>query len=233
VGRVDDYRLILRALPRAEWDALLAAESGLPGPRGNLELAEACVLEADADQLERWRGSGDEYLVFCGVLGLDDPAAIRRWAGDPRWRIREAVAMALQRLGDRDLKRLVSVLDDWADGDAYEQRAAAAALCEPRLLRRDWAARAAVDLVDRITSSYEAGADRRSDASRALRKGLGYCWSVAVAASPDEGKAAFERRLGSDDRDIRWILRENLRKRRLERMDPEWVDAAIARLAEA
>ena len=77
-------------------------------------------------------------------------------------------------------------------------------------------------------------AERRSGAFRAFRKGLGYCWSVAVAAAPGTGWPAFdavvERAAASGDRDLRWIARENLRKRRLERLDAGRVAALIARL---
>lgn len=80
-----------------------------------------------------------------------------------------------------------------------------------------------------------AGAgERRSDELKALRKGLGYCWSVAVAAAPEVGRPAFEalvaRAERSGDRDLRWIARENLRKRRLERLDAAWVATLRARL---
>ncbi len=34
----------------------------------------------------------------------------------------------------------------------------------------------------------------------------------------------------SSDRDPLWITRENLRKRRLRLLDPEWIDALLARL---
>lgn len=74
-------------------------------------------------------------------------------------------------------------------------------------------------------------ADRRSEAFKALRKGLGYCWSVAVAATPRTGAPVFEalveRAAASGDRDLRWIARENLRKRRL---DPIWAAALLERL---
>ena len=60
---------------------------------------------------------------------------LRTLASDPRWRIREAVAMALQRWGDADMAGLLAEMADWAAGNPLEQRAAAAALCEPRLLR--------------------------------------------------------------------------------------------------
>jgi hypothetical protein len=38
------------------------------------------------------------------------------------------------------------------------------------------------------------------------------------------GKPLFEHLVDSDDRDIRWIVRENLRKKRLERMDRMWTE---------
>ena len=56
-----------------------------------------------------------------------------------------------------------------------------------------------------------------------LRQGLGYCWSVAVAALPGEGKLFMEKWLGTLNKDIQWIMQENLKKARLARMDLEWV----------
>ena len=232
MSKVEEYGGRLRGLETPEWDSFLLAESGLPGPRGNLELAQAAAggNRRSARPLAR---SEQEYLVFCGVLGLRAPDELRPWAGDRRWRVREAVAMALQRLGDADLPRLIAEMERWAAGDPYEQRAAAAALCEPRLLRDETAVERTLRVLDRITASFAASTERRSDAARTLRKGLGYCWSVAIAACPERGKRAFERWLDSADPDIRWILRENLRKRRLVRMDSEWVGTASARLARA
>ena len=59
---------------------------------------------------------------------------LRRRASDPRWRLREAVAMSLQRLGEQDMEALLSEMDSWSRGSFLEQRAAVAALCEPSLL---------------------------------------------------------------------------------------------------
>src|SRR5699024_9777527 len=77
-------------------------------------------------------------------------------------------------------------------------------------------------------------ADRRSEEFKAFRKGLGYCWGVAVAADPATGAPAFEalveRAAESGDHDLRWIARENLRKRRLQRLDPEWAVGLLAQL---
>jgi hypothetical protein len=56
---------------------------------------------------------------------------------------------------------------------------------------------------------------------RVLRQALGYCWSVAVAALPAEGFARLERWAAADDPDVRWLVRENLRKSRTRRADPE------------
>jgi hypothetical protein len=52
---------------------------------------------------------------------------------------------------------------------------------------------------------------------------LGYCWSVAVAALPETGKPLMEKWLVSTNKDIQWIMQENLKKNRLSKVDPEWV----------
>jgi hypothetical protein len=58
---------------------------------------------------------------------------------------------------------------------------------------------------------------------------MGYCWSVAIAASPSGGKAAFENWVGHPHADINWIVRENLKKNRLVKMDSAWVARVLAR----
>ena len=104
-----------------------------------------------------------------------------------------------------------------------EQRAAAAALCEPRLLTQPEHAAAVLTILDGITESIEQISDRKADAFKTLRQGLGYCWSVAAAALPDTGKPLMERWLASPDPDIHWIMRENLKKNRLVKIDAAWV----------
>ena len=169
-------------------------------------------------------------------VGLADVAAVsnrradlltilRALAADPRWRIREGVAMALQRWGDADMDGLLVAMADWARGNPLEQRAAAAALCEPRLLKSPEHAAATLRILDAITASIPEIADRKSAAFKTLRQGLAYCWSVAVAALPDAGKPLMEKWLvGHDtDPDIRWIMRENLKKNRLVKLDAAWV----------
>jgi hypothetical protein len=231
VSRRDEYREALRAL-RPGWEPYLREHSGLPGPRANLELVEAVADEGDEERFRSLIATDDEYLVVCGLVGLGRLLAegrddllpeLRAAASDGRWRVREGVVLGLQRLGDRDVPRLFAVVEPWAKGNELERRAAAAAVCEPRFLADEASAGRALDLLDELTESVAAATDRRSDGFRVLRKGLGYCWSVAVAALPDPGKARMERWLGSDDPDVLWIMRENLKKARLVRIDPDWV----------
>ena len=115
MSKVTRYQEDLRSLIR--WDEYLLEHSGLPGPRGNIELAQAVALEGTLELFQRYLNySADiapvnspyEFLAFCGALGLGRLLAegdiallqtMRRLASDPRWRMREAVAMALQQLG--------------------------------------------------------------------------------------------------------------------------------------
>ena len=230
----EHYGRILRDLPQADWDTYLMAESGLPGPRANLELLQAVVDEARATQFQRWLSvsislaAGNTpatFLVVCGVVGLgrtvvegDDTALadLRRLASDPRWRVREGVAMALQRLGDADMPRLLREMAGWSTGNDYEQRAVVAALCEPRLLAEPKHAERVLRLLDKITLSLSRSKDRQSDGFRVLRQALAYGWSVAVVAMPDAGKPLMDKWLAHADQDVQWLMRENLKKKRLK-----------------
>ena len=85
-------------------------------------------------------------------------------------------------------------------------------------------------LLDEITANMTRAADRTTDDFRALRKGMGYCWSVAAAASPSDGKKRMERWMESADADVAWVMKENLGKNRLSRIDPDWVEKWRKRL---
>jgi hypothetical protein len=214
----------LGALPAAQWDTHLRKHSGLPGARANLELAEAAADVGDEPVFRRWLGSGDEYLPLCGAIGIGRLVAegrddlwrlLRDTADDQRWRVREGVAMGLQRVGDADVERLLDEVDTWVDGSPLRRRAAVAGVCEPRLLRNPAAAERAVALVGRVTETLLEEKDRRDTDVRTLRQALGYCWSVAVAADPVAGVRAFRRLEAIEDPDAQWIVRENRRKKRL------------------
>ncbi len=236
--KVSEYRAKLREL--YDWEPYLLENSGLPGPRGNLELMQAVAAEGKTERFFsflRWTperapaGSREEYLAACGAIGLGESAGrgergllarMRMIAADPRWRVREGVAMGLQRFGDLDLNGLLQEMRAWTRGGPLQRRAVVAALAEPRLLQKPDAAESVLDIFDRVTASLLEETDRHSSENEALRKALGYGWSVAIAASPKVGRKLFEQWARNDDPDVRWIVRENLKKHRLEVADPKW-----------
>jgi hypothetical protein len=246
MSKSDKYRKALGSLDN--WDEFLLKNSGLPGPRGNLELAQVVADEGNARLFKRYlsydatnapTNSPYEFLAFCGVVGsgrllaegnTNELEVLRRCASDPRWRIREGVAMALQRLGEMDMDALLLAMQNWSRGNLLEKRAAAASLCEPKLLHDPKQVRQVIKILNSITASLQGVQDRKRDDFQALRTGLGYCWSVAVSALPGEGRRAMEKWFSSGDKDILWIMRENLKKNRLVRMDADWVENSKGRL---
>jgi hypothetical protein len=255
VSKVEAYRQKLRTLPpyttpagQASWDAYLLQESGLPGPRGNLELAQAVVAEGEEALFKHYltydaerapTNSPYEFLAFCGVTGLgkllansdrESLALLRRFASDPRWRTREGVAIGLQTWGDRDMDALIYEMEGWSKGSRLEQRASVAALCEPHLLKKAIQAARVLHLLDQVTESLVAAPDCTEDDFKTLRKALGYGWSVAVVAYPQEGKSRMEGWIKSSDKNVRWVMLENLKKDRLLRMDAAWVGRALSAL---
>jgi len=236
MSRRDDYASGLKKT--SDQVTFLREHSGLPGPRGNLELMQAAADVGDEPRFRDWItvGSGghptDEFLAMCGIVGFgrlvaegrqDLVSELHAHASDPRWRAREAVAIALQRVGDHDTDLLFQIVRRWAEDGGYVQRAAIAAVSEPRLLKTAETSRAAVDLVDRVTSLVEDTRERRSDEFRVVRQALAYCWSVVVVSNPQYGRPRMEHWAGSHDPDVRWLLGENLKKARLLSLDPVWV----------
>ncbi len=249
MGKRQEYIKKLKAAQ--DWEAFLKKHSGLPGPRGNLELAQAAAETGTRRQFKEWlrydersapTNTPGEFVAFCGVLAhgrllaQGERAALtvlKTWASDRRWRVREAVAMALQRYGDHDMHGMLSAAEAWSRGKPLEQRAAAAAACEPRLLARPAHARRVLRMLDHITASLARADNRHSDDYRTLRQSLGYCWSVAVAALPEVGKPLLERWAASPNPDVQWVVRQNLKKARLLRLDRPWALALQARLTRA
>jgi hypothetical protein len=239
VNKAETYRQMLENLP--DWEPYLLRESGLPGPRGNLELAQIVADEGDRSLFEHFltytpqiapTNDPHEFLAFCGVVGMGRLLAegderildqLRLFACDPRWRLREGVAMALQRLGKADMRRLLKAMQEWSSGNWLEKRAAAAALAEPVLLHDEKSALEALQILDRITASMENSGDAKREEFKVLQQGMGYCWSVVVAAAPLQGKRLMEKWLNCPDRVIQRIMQENLKKDRLVRMDATWV----------
>jgi hypothetical protein len=243
MNKTETYRQTLRSLK--DWVPFVKKNSGLPGPRGNLELAYTVAEMGTQEQFEHFLlFNGDEntpemFVLFCGVVGLgkltfEKPELferVRTYASDPRWRIREAVPTGLQLSGDQNMDFLLSEMKKWSKGKGnwYEKRAAAATLAEPRLLKQEKHAKEVLQVLDKITASMET-TEPKGEAYRVLRKGMGYCWSVAVAALPDAGKPMMEKWMDSEDKDVRWVMKENLKKNRLFKMDVDWVNKCLQKL---
>ena len=239
----DDRRFV-------ELESALLAGSNLPGPRGNLELAAAfadCVAVEQLTEpqwalLTAWlalaedeapTGDPHEFLPFCALQALgacffdadhvrktDIVRRLREVANDGRWRMRDGVAMALQRIGERDFDAVTDILDGWLpDANLLEERAIVAALAHPPMLRYRERVRYCLGVSDRIMINLAAvdPSGRKAEPFAVLKKGLSYALSVFVAALPEEGFAFLERWARSDDRDVKAIVRENLKKNRLTR----------------
>jgi hypothetical protein len=76
-NKIAYYTEKLRSLK--DWDSYLQEESGLPGPRGNLELAQAFADLGDEEKIQKYLlikqeeapvNSAKMFLTFCGVVGL-------------------------------------------------------------------------------------------------------------------------------------------------------------------
>lgn len=246
MSKIQEYRNELKDLP--SWETYLKQNSALPGPRANLELMQAVADEGSKDLFLQYidyspqeapENTPQVFLVVCGIVGLGRLLAegdssmlkvLRPFASDPRWRVREAVCMALQRWGRVDVPALLQEMRDWSKGSFYEQRACVAALCEPALLENKEIALSVLALLDEITAIIPGVPDRKQDSFKVLRKALAYGWSVAVVALPAEGKRLMEKWLGDSNPDIRWIMRQNLKKNRLLKMDPGWVETCLRRI---
>ena len=234
---------------------LLEKNSGLPGPRANLELAYSFSRAVASMSLSEWQwdlvmgmastspskapvNTPREYLTVCGTMalgalfatGLPRPrrrmalAAIRKAASDPRWRTREAAAMALQLIGEGDLPALRQIVDQWLPGASLlEMRALMAGLAHPPLLSDgDFSLFCLATARSILSEVGRAGADaRRSPEFRVLRQGLGYALSVFAEKRSVEGFALLREIASARDPDLDWIVKENLEKKRLGKFPGE------------
>jgi hypothetical protein len=74
MSKKTDYRQALKKT--GDWVPFLLKNSGLPGPRGNLELAQVVAEEGNTKLFEKFllfqaqEYTPEVFLVFCGVVGL-------------------------------------------------------------------------------------------------------------------------------------------------------------------
>ncbi len=201
---------------------------------------DLCLMFSQVSADEAPTNDPKGFVAFCGTRGLgavgacvpsyfDEALAnLFELAHDPRWRVREAVAMAIQRLVEVDSNRVLSALEGWIqDEDWLAMRAVTAGLAEPWLLKDDSIVEKALELHQDVVACIAASSDRRSEAFKALRKGLGYTFSVLTAALLEQGFQALQKLATSGDKDLLWIARSNLKKNRLVKYFPDEVTRCL------
>ncbi len=184
-----------------------------------------------------------EFIMLCGVVAAGTCAAVQpewrektiemlsHYACSPYWRIREGVATSYQHLMSVDQQIVIASLKRLAtEGNYLQQRAAIASVAEPRLLFDPEVVKDAVQLQRVVleNSRKVPAAERKLEDFKVLRRALGYTVSVITAAAPEQGFALMRECATWNDEDITWILRENLKKKRLAKFS---LDAAqVAKL---
>ena len=132
--------------------------------------------------------------------------------------MREGVSTAFQQLLPAASEETITYLMMLAtEGNYFQQRASVAAVAEPPLLHSPEIINAALSIqrivLERVPSV--PASERRREDFRALRQALGYTLSVVTAATPEKGFALMCHCASWGDQDINWVLRENLKKKRL------------------
>ncbi|MFC3747155.1 hypothetical protein [Paenibacillus sp. GCM10012306] len=231
----------------AELETVLLSESNLPGPRANLGTAAvfAAAFESSEVTSEAWNlilkwvnttaanaptNNPGEFLPFCGLQAMGayfDYAELPRKQiilekcqaamNDDRWRMREAAAMALQRIGEREFNVIQSLFDSIAPrANPLEKRAFVATLAHPPLLKDPSHVQYALQLSEQILDEITVvEVNYAAEDYRVLSKGLEYAVSLFVERAPDAGFALLAKFAVSTDKRIQKIVKSNLGKTRL------------------
>jgi hypothetical protein len=177
-----------------------------------------------------------EFVVLCGVVACGVCAAVyaawrhtmtarlSEFACNASWRVREGTAIAFQRLLETAPEETSAYLRIWAsEGNCWQQRASIAAIAEPALMHDAALREAAFEIQQVIVRRFHAipGSERKREDVRVLRQATGYTLSVITAALPEQGFALMRECASWDDADINWILRENLKKKRLAKFSDQ------------
>ncbi len=233
----------------------LISNSNLPGRRANLELADVfgdiiriyniktkdvwdlCKYMSEIGYKEANENDPKEFIPFCGLIGVgvissdssfyfsEGLAILKNGAKDTRWRIREAVAMGIQRVLLKNAKNMMKELEGWINEiDYYIWRAVVAGIAEPDIVKNKEVAGKALEIHKKIFRQILDIEDRKSESYKKLRQALGYTLSVVVEQIPQEGFEYINQIIKEDDKDIIWIVKTNLKKNRLLKKYPKEIE---------
>jgi len=225
----------------------LMSNSKLPGRRANLELMWQFSKKATKNEIESclsYKGcdldnTPEEFVVMCGVLGFcvrnkNNPQfalkGIEEFANSSSWRVREASAMGIQELLTLSAEDVLQILDEWSSRNERYKRCIIAGLCEPKNLKSKDVLENAFYYLGKFTEGFDSIATKLTEDQKILRKALGYAWSVAMVEDLDQGKSLFERFVESENKNIRWIVKNNLKKNRLQKIDITWVETCLEKV---
>ncbi|MFP4974209.1 HEAT repeat domain-containing protein [Paenibacillus sp. CN-4] len=247
VTKNDFYGDLQEARKFRQLEQRLLGDSNLPGPRANLGAASAFADAFGSDWvtgeawelLVKWSGKTEsdaptddprEFLPFCALQAMGtyycyaEPSRqqlilerCQAAMNDSRWRMREAAAMALQRIGEQDFGALRSLIDAMkGTANALEKRAFVAALAHPSMLKDSTHVLYALELSEEILDEIAAGQTHYgAEDFRVLSKGLEYALSVFVERAPEVGFRLLAKFAVTDDKRMQKIVKTNLGKARL------------------
>lgn len=214
---------------------LILEKSNLPSPRANLELLYAFIENASEEEIEscltveyKEKNTPEEFALMCGVAAKIRSEAqkhhqvhfdFKPFANHESWRVREGICFGFQKskahLSADQMKRNLECLKK---GSPLEVRTYIATLSEPALLNGYIDSNELLDEMVQITLDAFSSNDKLSDDLKVLRKALGYCYSVALC-SEGADQCKFEKLFEyAENKQIKWIIQENLKKKRLENM---------------
>jgi len=227
--------------------SLLEKHSGLPGPRANLELAVA-LGDAAADAgaagrklLLEWaqlgpdeapHGARAEYVPVAALCALgvvavrpDERqrcvAVLHDAALDSRWRLREAAALGLQRLGELETPALVEVLQPWVDEADLVVRLVMVTTAHPPILHEAGVRALGWDAAERALERVRRRRTESAETLRVLTAALSFVPSVYTAAEPRENFRRLGRWAEAHEPAVKKIVVANLRKARLAKRHPD------------
>lgn len=229
---------------RKELEDYLIRNSNLPGPRGNLELMFALSeVYEDTDTLLRWSKISEEeadtysarsFLPVCSAVCLgriytkgkkkEYIDILKAMSNDGRWRVREGAVFGFQIIGESDFNYLTEIFNNWMKkSNNLEKRAMLAALAHPRFLNKE-NAEYCFGIADSILSDLNI-----DDHFNVLKKGLNFTISVFTAANHQSGFQFMEKWIGKVNV-IDRIIRENLKKNRVKRIDDRRVEELLQKI---